>query len=415
MSVNLVLTIEARGYDRAREKAIRAAILELIEKEGLERDFGKLEAKGGVLRASTPVPVIISASYKWLPVVQKALAAAVKKANGKKCETKLTAEDGDEALEEEIPATPGPLLAPKVKGFDRYEDVVARTPNHLVFASGGTTLVTRIDVWPPKSRVLHKLEAEGADEGPDGSIALLSKGRLLILLADLDAKPRVLPGPAVAGVAFMRGRLLVVEAKSWKAKWVDTTTGKRTPVSGAPSGELTSFVRGGDFLIWNGSTYVEKNGKLVKVMSGVQRTGCAEQTNDGELFYLGRSGQLLTQKLGAKLAVVPYDEEAHWSKEVAVGPQGSLLLRLCENYQRAVASFFFPAEKKFFYVGQKHFAVGDDSEALCWSPRTGRVICVGRGKLIGVPVEKLMRFKKRPVSAKAWSDHVKRYAALYEE
>jgi len=413
MSVNLLLTIEVRGHDRAREKEIRAAIAGLLEKEGLEQDFGKLAAKDGALRASTPAPVIISASYEWLPVVQKALAAAVKKANGKTCEAKFTAADGDE--EEEIPTTPGPLLAPKVKGFDRYEDVVARTPNHLVFASGGSTLVTKIDVWPPKSRVLHKLEAQGADEGPDGSLALLSKGRLF-LLAGLESKPRALPGPTVAGVAFMRGRLLVVEAKSWKAKWVDRASGKRSPVQGgAPSRELTSFVRGGDFLIWNGATYVEKNGKLVKVMSGVQHTGCAEQTNDGELYYLGRSGQLVTQKLGGKLVVVPYDDEAHWSKEVAIGPQGSLLLRLCENYQRAVASFFFPAEKKFFYVGQKHFAVGDDSEALCWSPRTGRVICVGRGKMIGVPVEKLMRFKKRPVNVKAWNDHVKRYAALYED
>jgi hypothetical protein len=166
-------------------------------------------------------------------------------------------------------------------------------------------------------------------------------------------------------------------------------------------------------VIWNDCAYVAKGSKLTKVMTKVQFNGMAVQTRDGGLYYRGKSGQLLQQAIGGKLAVVPYDEMAHWMKEVAAGPHGSLLLRLCENAYRDVASVFFPDEKRFFYVGQKYFSVGDDSEALFYSERTGRVVCVGRGKMIGVPVDKLMRLKKRPVNVKAWNDHVSRYADRY--
>jgi hypothetical protein len=417
VSVNLFLEIEVRGYDVAKEKAIRAAIRAFMESESVEREFDKLDVKDGALRAKTPWPVIISGSYKWLPAAQKALAAAVAKANGKKCHAKLIAEDGDAAIEEaresEIPATPGPLLAPKVKGFDRYEDVVARTASYLVF-SFHDTLVTRTTEWPPRSRVFKRLAVQSADEGPDGSLALLAKGRLLELADPLDpkSKPRAI-AKGVARVAFAGDRLLIIEDKSWKAKLLDRSTRKSVPVKGAPRAEPVTFARSGDTVFWNDAAYVLKGTKLVETMSKVQHAREAVPASDGGVYYLGASGQLVKQARGGKPVVIPYDEWAHWSKEVAAGPQGSLLLRLCENFKRSVASVFFPAEKKFFYLDQKVFAVGDDSESLFFSPSTGRVICVGRGKLIGVPVAKVMRFKKRPPNVKAWNDHVKRYAARY--
>ena len=410
MSVNLFLEVEVRGFDRAREKAIRAAIGELLENEGLQRDFGKLSVKGGALRASTPMPVIISGSYKWLPEMQKALAAAVKLANGKKCDAKFVGQDADVALEEEIPETPGPLLAPKVKGFERYEDVVARTASYVV-CSCGDTLVTRTTEWPPRSRVLKKLSVQAADEA-DGSLVLLAKGRVIELSDPLESKPREL-AKGIARMAFAGDKLLLVEEKSWKAKLLDRATGKSAVVNGAPRAQPAGFTRCGDLVIWNDAAFVVKGTKLVEKIAKMQLTADVVQTSDGRVYYLGRSGQLLTQKPGGKPVVVPYDEEAHWSKELAAGPQGSLLLRLCENYKRAVASVFFPEEKKFFYVGQQHLSVGDESETLFYSPRTGRIICVGRGKMIGVPAQKLMRIKKRAPNKNAWNAHVKRYAAIY--
>jgi hypothetical protein len=102
MSVNLHLSIIVRGYDPRRREAIAREIRSVIEREQLTPDLPPLaEAEDGrgrflFSRTDPHRPVIISAAYRWAPVVHQALCEAAERGNGGPCEVFFNWDDADE-------------------------------------------------------------------------------------------------------------------------------------------------------------------------------------------------------------------------------------------------------------------------------------------------------------------------------
>lgn len=109
MSVNVNLTIEIAGCLHDKVGAVEAAIMNVLEYEQLDRDFGLFEhlpdadGQGGLtLKSATDPsrPVIISGLARFSPSFQKQLEDAAAEANGRPCKVLvMEAFPDDEDLE----------------------------------------------------------------------------------------------------------------------------------------------------------------------------------------------------------------------------------------------------------------------------------------------------------------------------
>jgi hypothetical protein len=342
------------------------------------------------------------------------------------------------SLEKVKPKAPGKTAGPRApapSGFPAYTELVARTANYLVFSDGEKTLIAGLKEWPPQTRVL-KIAATTADEAPDGSLVLLTGQELKAMKAVRVESPlgaaTIKPVPAYSDascsgfskVAFIGGRPLFIArprkidedgSSPWKPVFLEGTSFKPAPGLGThPPADpnLLCFMKvSEETLVWAGAAYVWKGNRFEKTVDKLRglASKSAVPAPKGGLYYLGGCAQLLEQAPRGKPVLHATDDVAHWAKEVAVGPAGTLLLRLCENGDDRVGSIYFPSQKKFVTLDQGLFPVGEDSETLFYAPATDRILCVGRGKLIGHPAQDLLRRKPKRVNGPAWKAFVARY------
>jgi hypothetical protein len=76
MSVNLTLDLRVAGLAGDQGDTVAAAIGAVCQQHDIERDV-VLSVVDGELRGATPYPMIISRAWKWRPLVEADIVAAV--------------------------------------------------------------------------------------------------------------------------------------------------------------------------------------------------------------------------------------------------------------------------------------------------------------------------------------------------
>lgn len=103
MSVNLNLSFEVHDFDRSKSNELLAAAKQFLDAEGLRPPEVLLDFIGeeGYLRGYSTAPVIISASYKWVPDVTARWQQMATKINGGPCRALVNVEYEEETEDDE--------------------------------------------------------------------------------------------------------------------------------------------------------------------------------------------------------------------------------------------------------------------------------------------------------------------------